>query len=355
MNLFNKNNYKKLMFIPFIFLIIFIILIFVFPKIEQGIDLKGGNQIIVHYQDQKEFSNIKPTLENKYNLTEVSVNETKSIDQYGILIEFSLQKDIENARAQYDNLDFENSTLDNLKQETENILLPLINSDFLTQQDLNEIDKLNTNQELKDFLKQKLQKADNNFNNSVVSLIKSELDLKEDAKIQTREVAATLGENFTESSTKVGIVAFVLLIIVILLFFREWMPSALIIFAAVFDIFAALAGMALFGLPLSLTTIPALLMLIGYSVDTDILLSSRFLKERKNVYESANSTIKTGLTMTLTTMATILVMLIISYFSQIIVIFEISIILLCGLVGDLISTWFFNAPALIGYVKNKRK
>jgi len=52
-------------------------------------------------------------------------------------------------------------------------------------------------------------------------------------------------------------------------------------------------------------------------------------------------------------MATILVMLIISYLTQIIVMFEISIILLCGLVGDVISTWFFNAPALIKYAYKK--
>jgi len=59
--------------------------------------------------------------------------------------------------------------------------------------------------------------------------------------------------------------------------------------------------------------------------------------------------------MTFTTMATILVMLIISYFAQMFIILEISVILLCGLVGDVISTWLFNAPALIKYAKRKHK
>jgi preprotein translocase subunit SecF len=37
------------------------------------------------------------------------------------------------------------------------------------------------------------------------------------------------------------------------------------------------------------------------------------------------------------------------------IILEIAVVLVCGLVGDLISTWFFNAPALISYVNKKKK
>jgi len=352
---FNKN-YKHLMIIPLILAIIFIYLAFFSPSIEKGIDLKGGNQIILHYKGQRDYTAIEPILKEKYNISEFQINETKNPSEYGLIIQFSNQEAIDLAKDNKSKLDFENVNLEDLKLKLKEILTPLINLDLLHSSDLSEIELINNSSDLKDFTNQKINLAKNNFSNDVMSIIKEELDLDENAKLQSREVAATLGSDFVSSSIKVGLWAFILLIIVILLFFREIVPSALIVFAAIFDILAALAGMALFGLSLSLTTIPALLMLIGYSVDTDILLSSKLLKNKRgSPISAANKTIKTGITMTLTTLCTILVMLLISYYTQMIVVFEIATVLICGLVGDLISTWFFNAPALISYVENKNK
>ncbi|MDD3178137.1 MAG: hypothetical protein PHR26_01330 [Candidatus ainarchaeum sp.] len=355
MELFN-TNYNRYMLIPLFLGIIFLVLAFIYPGLEKGIDLKGGNQIIVHYDDSKDYSTIEPLLLEKFNLSEVSIVQTKNINEYGLTIQFSLQKDIQFVKDQKSKIDFKNTDLDFLKNSSKDILMPLVNKGFLVSSDLEDIDYSKTSDDIKQSLVTLINLANTNFNNSVINIISSELSLGENPKIQTREVAPTLGSDFIKSSVKAGIIAFTLLILVILLFFREIVPSGLIIFAALFDILAALAGMSIFNLPLSLTTIPALLMLIGYSVDTDIMLSSRLLKDKsKNPIFACNESIKTGLTMTFTTMSTVIVMLIISYLSQITVIFEISIILLCGLIGDLISTWFFNAPALINYVKKKQK
>lgn len=355
MKFFTNKNYSKMLIIPLVIFIIFILMAFIFPGIERGIDLKGGNQIIVHYPQEKDYTSLETALVEKYNISQIQVNEVKSINEYGLLIEFSLQQDLETAKAERSKLDF-TKDLDTLKQESIALLTPLKERGFLTENDLISIQEITNKDDLSSVVSENISLANNNFYNQVTNLVKSELDLAEDAKIQTREIAPTLGKDFVNSSVKVGIVAFSLLLIVILLFFREIVPSVLIIFAVIFDVFAALAGMALFNIPLSLTTIPALLMLIGYSVDTDILLTTRILKDgNRNPIDSANSSIVTGLTMTFTTMATILVMLIISYFAQMFIILEISVILLCGLVGDVISTWLFNAPALIKYAKRKHK
>ena len=123
----------------------------------------------------------------------------------------------------------------------------------------------------------------------------------------------------------------------------------------IFDVVAGLAGMALLNIPLSLTTLPALLMLVGYSVDTDIMLTSRMLKERSGTPgERATTSMKTGLTMTGTTLAALVAMILISYFYQIEVIYHISAILFFGLIGDVIATWLMNAPILLWFVERKR-
>jgi preprotein translocase subunit SecF len=46
-------------------------------------------------------------------------------------------------------------------------------------------------------------------------------------------------------------------------------------------------------------------------------------------------------------------MLVVSYFYQIEVIYQIAAVLFFGLVGDLISTWLMNAPVLLWYIESK--
>ena len=352
---FTEKNYLKLIIVPMILLVLFIVLIFIAPGIKKGIDLKGGYQIIVNYDDQKDYSNLESKLTTIYNLPEIHVSETKGLNGYGLLIEFGEPNIIEDAKQKRSGLNY-TGNLDALKIQVTTILEPLKEIGYLSESDLSEISIATDADDLKLYLNDKLMTAGNNFNTQVMSLIKTELSLGNDAKIQIREVSPTLGNDFVKTSVKVGITAFILLAIVILLFFKEIMPSLLIIFSAIFDMFAGLAGMALFNLPLSLVTIPALLMLIGYSVDTDILLTTRVLKDhKKDPFEAANDSVKTGLTMTFGAIATVAVMLIIAYFTQMLVVLEIATILLFGLMGDIFGTWFFNAPTLIKYTISKEK
>jgi len=352
----NNKKYNRLLILPAIMLVVIIVLVFIYPGIQKGIDLKGGYQIIVNFDAPKDYKSLEDKLINQYGLSEVHISETRAITSYGLLIEFAQPKALDLAKANRQKIDFVNSTIENLKTQSKEVLAPLVTSKYLSESDLLEIDSSQTKDEVKALLTEKIVLAGNNFNSQINALVKTELSLDNNSKIQSREVAATLGSDFVKTAIKVGITAFVLLIIVVLLFFREIMPSALIIFSALFDMGAGLVGMAVFGLPLSLVTIPALLMLIGYSVDTDILLTTRVLKDRTgDPVKAANESVKTGLTMTFATMVTVLAMLVISYAAQMLVVYEIAIILAFGLVGDIIATWFFNAPTLLNYVIGKEK
>jgi len=352
----HNKKYNKLMIVPAIMLLLAIVLVFIYPGIQKGIDLKGGYQIIVNYDSQKDYSNLEDKLVNQYDLSEVHISETKAINSYGLLIEFAQPKLIDTAKSERQKLDFINANLDSLKTDGSAILMPLVENKLLSSVDISEVNNANTKDDLKLIVNQKIMDASNNFNLNVNAMIKTELSLDDNAKIQSREVAATLGSDFIKTAIKVGVTAFIFLIIVIFLFFREFMPSMLIIFSAIFDMILGLVGMALFNIPLSLVTIPALLMLIGFSVDTDILLTTRVLKDRTgDPVNAANESIKTGLTMTFATIVTVIAMLVVSYAAQMLVVYEIAIILLFGLLGDIAATWLFNAPTLLNYVLGKEK
>ncbi|MBN2101814.1 MAG: protein translocase subunit SecF [Candidatus Aenigmarchaeota archaeon] len=167
--------------------------------------------------------------------------------------------------------------------------------------------------------------------------------------IQT--IGTSLGSAFW-SQAQIGIMAaFVIMGIIVFIMFRKPVPSILVIACAVFDITTALAFMQVFGVQFSLASLAAILMLIGYSVDTDIMLTSRLLKETDAPFtERFRRSLKTGLTETITSIVAVSA-LVISAISP--VLSEIAAVLLIGLFADIIYTWTMNSVLLRWYMDKK--
>jgi preprotein translocase subunit SecF len=113
--------------------------------------------------------------------------------------------------------------------------------------------------------------------------------------------------------------------------------------------------MDLIGMELSLGTVAALLMLIGYSVDSDILLTTNLLRKKGELNEKLRNTMRTGITMTSTTISAIFAMFVVSSYINIPILKDISIVLLFGLAVDLMNTWLFNAGVLRWYIERKER
>lgn len=157
--------------------------------------------------------------------------------------------------------------------------------------------------------------------------------------------------------------SFLLMAIVVFLVFREPVVSLLVVISALADILTAAASMNLTGVQLSLGTVAALLMLIGYSVDTDILLSMRVLKRKGSVEEKIMGAMGTGLTMAGTTIGAVISLIIISNFLYLIIpsftrmdiIADMSTVLIFGLAADIFNTWVTNAQGLRWYLNRPKK
>lgn len=170
----------------------------------------------------------------------------------------------------------------------------------------------------------------------------------EEASVQT--IGPSLGESFWRQA-QIGIVlAFVLMGMVVFFLFRKVVPSFAVIFAAVSDIVVTLAFLQVFSIELSLAGLAAVLMLIGYSVDTNILLTSRMFKGSGPLQERVKDALKTGLTMSFTTLS-VLVVLIVAGVSPVIT--QIATVLLIGLLIDLANTWLMNAGVLRWYMERR--
>jgi preprotein translocase subunit SecF len=170
-----------------------------------------------------------------------------------------------------------------------------------------------------------------------------------DASVET--MGSSLGESFWYQAQVSIVIAFIIMGITVFVIFRTFVPSAAVMAAAISDIVVTLGLMQVFSIELSLASFAALLMLIGYSIDTDILLTTRTIRNTEgDIRERMYGAFKTGMTMTLTTMA-VLVAVIITTTSP--VLLAITSVLFLGLLIDIINTWFMNATILRMYAEKK--
>ena len=165
------------------------------------------------------------------------------------------------------------------------------------------------------------------------------------------EIGSSLGDSFFKETFFALLLAFLFMGIVVFITFRVPIPSLAVILAAFSDIVVTLAVVNVLGFKMSSAGIAAFLMLIGYSIDTDILLSTRVLKRKEGtVMDRVHGAIKTGMTMTTTTLVALIAGLLISNSDTI---FQIMFILFIGLMVDMPMTWIQNVGLLRWYLEKK--
>ncbi len=164
------------------------------------------------------------------------------------------------------------------------------------------------------------------------------------------QIGETFGKTLQSQAVLAIIFSFIGMALVVFISFRTFVPSAAVVLSAFADMAMTAAAMNIIGIPLSLGTVAALLMLIGYSVDSDILLTNRVLKRQGKLNDKLTGAFHTGIIMTTTTFAAIGAMFLVSWFGSVQIVAEISGVLLIGLVFDVMNTWLTNVGILKWYV-----
>lgn len=163
---------------------------------------------------------------------------------------------------------------------------------------------------------------------------------------------SSLGKSFYNQLRIAILISFILMAIIVFILFRNFIPSFAVVISAFADITMTLAFVDLIGMKISSAGITAILMLIGYSVDSDIMLTTRLLKRQGETNKNLLSAFKTGITMTLTSIIAItLALFIIQSFSNILE--QIFSILIIGLTFDILNTWITNVSILKWYLESK--
>lgn len=153
-----------------------------------------------------------------------------------------------------------------------------------------------------------------------------------------------LAQSFWNQSQLALMAAFIFMAVAVFIVYRNFVPSIAIILAAFTDIVCTLSIMQIFNIPLTLASFAGLLLVLGYSIDSDIVLTTRVLKRRQgSLTKRTFSAMKTSVTMTVTTLSALVVL----YFATTAqALRNVAIVLIIALLVDLVATWFGNASIL---------
>lgn len=165
---------------------------------------------------------------------------------------------------------------------------------------------------------------------------------------------ALLGRIIT--SSHLGVLGFTFIFLIagflIFLYIKNSIPSFLVMSNAFSTLVVTLAIVNLIGLRLSTAGVATFLMLLGYSVDTDILVITRVLQRKHSVNREIFNAFKTGITMSITSIIAVATALIVAYSFQS-VLNQIFLILMIGLSGDILVTGLFTTSMIKWYVERK--
>ncbi|PIU63195.1 hypothetical protein COX58_01585 [archaeon CG_4_10_14_0_2_um_filter_Archaea_38_6] len=158
-----------------------------------------------------------------------------------------------------------------------------------------------------------------------------------DEDISYGSQSSVIGSSFLQEAIPLLIGSFILMAIVSYFYFKNVLPALTITFSTLSDIIGILAMLDLLGIKAGIATIGALLMTIGFSTDSDILLATSILKREEDTLKTRlKKAVKTELTMTLAALITFSIMF---FLSTVDVIKHISLVLLLGIIFDFINTY----------------
>lgn len=153
--------------------------------------------------------------------------------------------------------------------------------------------------------------------------------------------SATIAQNFYHQSIIAILIAFALMGGVVYYYFRQVGPTISITLSTLFDVIGLLGLMNVLGLKLSSASIGALLMIIGYSTDSDVLLSTNIFKRKDDSLKSRMlRAFKAEITMDSAALIVFATMYLLTINK---IIKDIAIILFFGIIFDLINTWLGTA------------
>ena len=352
-NPYASKNYLFLMGVPVLLLIVSLFFLFG-PGLKKGVDFQGGLLITVQTNSNVDTALLESKL-SAYSPS-VTVSKFSSGSLKGVQIEMALDPVL-------------------LQLQTENTIIQALYGNYTLSKSLNPIQVQNyqnqINVEAAKFYAILNKPVPSGNTDALVKSISDEVDAKQSSTrlgIQNTilqvtgskpssfdEIGSSLSNYFFTNSQTALIVSLIISGLVILIIVRGLVASIAVISGALFDLVITAGLMVVFNIDLSLGAVAALLMLIGLSLDTDIMLSINVLKRKEGTpQDRAFQSMKIGFLMNFTTLAAFGVLALVGWYYQIPTYSQIGSIVLLGSIVDFIATWCFDAGLILWFAERKQ-
>lgn len=360
-----RGNYKLLVILP---LLLIAISLFYIPQIKKGVDFKGGVLVTLHTNESIDSADLAKKLRADGETVVSATTAPSAAGGYTTELELERREALE--RADTLKTDFFNQItdvsrleLDAIYSNTSDTKAAYLQSRAKMDRIADELLALSGNS-----TKASSLATTDDMKAAVVSAWKAVSDREKDAlrasidknvnynSASFNEVSSSLSSKFLDKAVMVVIWSTIFTIIAVFLIFRDFVPSIAVLTGALSDVLIAMGAMGLFGIPLSLASFAALLMLIGFSLDTDVLLTKRVISRKEgHASDRAYEAMKTGMTMSAAAIVAFLSLFILAYFTNIRIYYEISSVALAGLFGDIFATWGINAVMILHHAEEMEK
>jgi len=186
----------------------------------------------------------------------------------------------------------------------------------------------------------------------VKSMFSSQFGISENS-VTVEPRGATITSIYSEQAVRAMVGAFIAMGVIIFIAFRRRITVGAILLAVGLDLLGVFGCMALFGVELSLASVAGLLMLIGYTVDTNILLTTRVLKRvGGEPKEQVIGAMRTGLMMSGSTLIPLFAISLLTTAPQL---YQLTAVLIFGIIIDIFNTWFLNAAIVMRHAERQRR
>lgn len=388
-NPYASHNYELLIIIPVMLIALSVYAIFT-VGIPQGLDLRGGTLITLKTNSSFDNANLTAALQKELGVTDVSISRVQSPLQSQVEIELEQNARIASGEDDmtnfYSAVDTVNGLRYNISALTSDLQranisqsdrsdaqarladaqarLPKATADLSSAVNavVNDYEffvgpinasSVNDTAILESMLANASVNAKQKYSDKIIGVLKTQMNL---TQVSIEDVSPSLSKFFVTNTEWTVAWAFLLTGVVVLLIFRSLVPSVIVMIGALADMTIAIGGMALFKVPLTLPSIAALLMLIGFSLDTDILLVVRVMRRTEGTpRERAYGAMKTGVMMASVSILGFLTLFLLSLLTQISTYYEISSVIIFGLIADIFATWFTDAVIVLWYVERKAR
>ncbi len=366
-NLYAHPHYRRLFIIPIVLVFISLMLILFISPIRMGIDFKGGIDVQIQSATAVDTAALGKVFEsNNYHVERIESKQNPG----GFSTQVELQRSA--IAAQADSLRYDYSVVKKTAEEDEglalggndtaaqasavvsrNVMNVAANKIFVLANSSNRAENYTTTSQLDKVVGSVLSQINENERARLRDIVAAAVP---GSSASFNEVTPSLSTKFFDTAVGVVIFSILLTSAVVFVIFRTAIPSMAVLTGAGADVIMAMGAMALFNIPLSLASFSALMMLVGFSLDTDVLLTMRVIKRHEgSASQRAYDAMKTGGTMSLSAIVAFSALLALALATSIPIYYEIAAVAIAGLFGDLVATWCFNAVIVLHYAEEQQK